>query len=374
MINRANFGVVLILTASLLVSTTGVLAQSTAQEADIDVTFDLQSNGRLQYLVEISSESSDKPLPTSGLSEGGVSINISSPSSGELEAEASASLTFDEENLSDQVELALNMLSPDMINNGIPGSGFPGLHSFEGQYLRDISFAPELGLGLEGSDLPPNLSDLKIKELSCVDYEWSKPQFEIGFVAGLSGTIFENERIRSELPLNIEASLNDSGSSSNLSLSLDSPNSEMSLDFSSTVPDSIYTIEMTIEGQVGLPTSDGTVQWDFGLPGTSAGLSSSVFSKFAEQLPQGDVSFTLEVPSGASVSGLPSGFQQEGDTYTWEGNDAEGVVSSVLSGDTETQISYEASTSGTGFPAIWIGVGVALVASLIVFLVFFRIR
>lgn len=362
-IKKLAIGLSICLVATLLVSAVSVGAQTVPRGADIDITLEPQSDGRLHFHVEATVESERGSVVTPGLTEGSATIDISSLNPNKLKIDASGTLYIS--NLDERARL-LDMVSKEMLNNGIPGSGFEGLSSFEGRYLSDI-LSSKSGYGADsGPELPDELADLKIEELRCTKFETQDSQLKVGFTTTLSGTIFENEELLEELPINIEASFNASETSMSLEIDAEGQKSELSLTVNSTVSDNTRTTTFTLDGYTELPREGNKTSWNVGLPRIRKVLGPQYHDELSTQLKQNDVTLTLEVPPESSVSSLPSGAEQEGDAYIWTGDSAAEAVASMGTGQTEGEISYGGSSSD-GIPWMWIaGAGVAIVAALII--------
>jgi len=83
-----------------------------------------------------------------------------------------------------------------------------------------------------------------------------------------------------------------------------------------------------------------------------------------EFLGQYDVDFTLKVPENASVGGLPPGYSQTEDTYTWSGVDAAGALGAVLTGGAQPDITYGYEAPPSEFPLLIVGVLVVAIVAI----------
>lgn len=371
----------------LLAPAFNVQAQELPEGGDVDINLEFKPNGHLHFDVTVQGETSVGP---GGLGENspvtsiGGSFQVSSPSSGQLELDAEGSITFSEGYLTPQMEMGFEVIDKESINNGIPGTSFEGLNSFEGKQLSTIlseqgygvgSLGGELSGGISGGVIPSELTDLTIDELGCTSFSWNKPQISASFSAALSGTVFENEKVREWLPLDSDFSMEMSETSLDLTFGADTPKGELDLNLSSTVSDNnTQTIELVVEGYIELPHENGNVQWNPGSSGIQSALAQNYSQSLENQFEQSNVSVTLKVPSDAEVSGLPSGAQKEGDKYTWTGENVVSEFSSMLTGEAGTEVDYEYVPSGGGLPYIWIGVGITIVVILAAFVVAIRRR
>lgn len=364
---KLTLGLSLCLAVLLITSAVAVEAQG----PDVDITLEPQSDGRLHFLVEVNQQFEGGFVGApSGVTGGNVSVDMSSPSVGQLKIDVSGSVTIAE--VSEQIDFYLSLLNVDMINNGIPESSFEGLKSFEGRNLSDLmSFINTFGGGVGG--LPSGAISLEIVELRCTEFEWNDPELNVGLTTTLSGEVFENERITRELPISFDVSFDISDGSLTFELSGSGTRTEADLNVSLTTSDGTQTLSIALEGYTELPRSEGMVQWDLG-EGSQTFLGSKHYEVLSSQLGRSDVTLTLNVPSDADVSGLPSGYQQDGNTYTWTDNDAANAVASIVTGEAETDISYEHEPTPAPLPWTWIGIGIAIVFIAIVVVLAYRRR
>lgn len=153
-------------------------------------------------------------------------------------------------------------------------------------------------------------------------------------------------------------------SSSSLSISLDfsSSSSDFSLSVDVQSTDTTSTISATLDGYYEITPTEDQIQ--ISVPGTGM-LGSEYYEDMRDSLEQNDISLTLKVPSDASVSGLPSGYQEDDGTYTWTGNDAADAIASIATGQAAgAEITYE-YVPESELPWMWIGVGVVIIVALV---------
>lgn len=328
----------------LLVLTTCVQAQ--AEDVKIDMTIELKSDGKGHIEISVEAPPAEEvmenlaQIPITGAS---LSIEISSPSSGRLDIKADCSVTLSEtmiENLPPEVQLVLYM-TPEQINLM--------LDEFEGKYLGDLSI-----LGFEVPDLPPELADLKIEDISCTKFSWSEPKLTVAFSLMLSGTVFENEELRAKLPLSIDAAMSISPTRFSLTIELEAREGEGSLEMIFASDKTTIEGELTFE----LPKVGNKARWDFGMP--EADIMPGIEpDQLSEELQGGDITLNLKVPEGATVSGLPSGYSKVGNTYTWEDENGASTFAATLGG-TQGTINYDVAPEAE-FPWLTVGVVIAVV-------------
>lgn len=359
-IRKLNVFLIFCLVPVLLLSVGSIQAQEIDEEVDLDITLEPQTDGRCHFTVAARVSGMDLEeisfIENSPIKSVEGDLHISSPSYGRLELEGSFNVSFSEGQISPQIEMILDLLDKEALNTGVPTGGFEGLQSFEGEHLSSILSGLQ-EYGLDGS--PSEFFDLTINELKCTSYSWDKPQLSAGFMADLSGSIFENERLREELPVNIDLSLDISETAISLAVDAESSSSMVELDL---ISDTTQTTELTLDGYTELPYNEDMVRWDLGIPETEPILSSEYFENLGDQLDGVNVDFVLKVPSGASVSGLPSGSQNVDHTYTWTGEDAENAIKSVAKGQANSEIVYERETSSQ-LPLVWIVLGVVVITT-----------
>lgn len=125
--------------------------------------------------------------------------------------------------------------------------------------------------------------------------------------------------------------------------------------------DNTMEINLTFDGYFDLPREGDTVRWNLQTPNMEniPELENLNLENLSALLKQYDIDFTLKVPSGASVSGLPPGYSQNGDNYTWSGNNAADALNLVLTGESQANITYGYNPSA-GFPWLVVGVLIAV--------------
>lgn len=264
------------------------------------------------------------------ISSGNLSLEVSSPGSRQLTFDLSGNATFTEEGLAELPEEARTMLSiinADVINSYIALSGLEGENLSEA--LSKIS-------GIGTVELPPGAAGIKIENIEFNKFSWNDPKIEAGLTTTISGIEFENKF-------------------------------NLSLDAQFTVEDNTMEIDLTFDGYFDLPRVGNIVQWNLQTRMDEIPVLENLnLENLNVLLRQYDIDFTLKVPSGASVSGLPPGYSQINDTYTWSGDDAAEALNLVLTGVSQPNISYgykPSSEPSSEFP--WLVVGV-LVAVLVV--------
>lgn len=321
--------------AALLISTTGVKAQElpelpSIENMDVDITLELLPDARCRVTVGVEAQFEMEELP---LTSGNLSLRVSSPSSEQLKLDVTGSVTLTEAGLDvlpEEVRTTLMIMNADMINDLIAPSGI------EGQSLSEIlSEMLPLVPGAEEIEIPPEMEDIVIEDLRCTKLSWSEPTIEVGLTTTLSGSVFENKV-------------------------------DLSFDIDITVEGNTATVELTFDGYFDLPRVGDNVRWGFEMPeiGTIPGLENFALKNLGEFLEQYNVDFTLKVPEDASVSGLPSGYSQADETYTWSGVDAAGALGTVLTGEAQPDITYEYEAPPSEFPLLVVGVLVVAIVAI----------
>ena len=351
-----SIGLSLCVIAALLMSATCVKAQQppevqyteeiyeqlpelpSIEDMDLDVTLELLPDARCHVEVSIEAQMEMEELP---ITDGSLSLTVSSPSSEQLKFDVTGSLTLTQagldEFLSEEIRTMLIMINADMINDFIATFGI------EGKYLSEI-ISEVLGVGTV--ELPPEAADIKVEEIECTEFSWREPTIEAGLTTTLSGSVFE-EKV------------------------------DLSLDIDITVEGNTATVELTCDGYYDLPKVGNDVQWGFQIPDISTipGLEDFVPENLGEFFEQYDTDFTLKVPEDASVSGLPPGYSQpDEDTYTWSGGNAGNAFGTILTGETQPDITYGYKAPPSGLPWLVVGALVVVVVAISAAVVVLRRR
>ena len=344
-IKKLFIGFSLCVVTVLLISTTCVKAQElpelpSIEDMDVDITLELLPDARCHVTVWVEAQFEMEELPVTG---GNLSLRVSSPSSERLKFDVTGSVTFTEAGLDmlpEEVRTTLMMMNAGMINNLI------ALVGIEGQSLSEIlSEMGPLVPGVEEIEMPPEMEDIVIEDLRCTKLSWREPTIEAGLTTTLSGSIFEKEV-------------------------------DLGLDIDITVEGNTATVELTFDGYFDLPRVGNNVRWGFEIPeiGTIPGLENFALENLGEFLEQYNIDFTLKVPEGTSVSGLPPGYSQAEDTYTWSGVDAAGALGTVLTGEAQPDITYGYEAPPSEFPWLVVGVLVVVIVAIVVAVVVLRRR
>jgi len=258
------------------------------------------------------------------ITSGNLIIGMYSSGSRQLKFEVSGDATFTEAGLAELPEEARTILptiNADIINAYIAQFGI------EGEYLSEaISKIP----GIWPVELPPEAADIKIEKINFNKFSWKDLKIEAGLTTTISGSEFENKF-------------------------------DLSLDIHVTGEDNTMEINLTFDGYFDLPRVGDNVRWNLQTPKMEniPELENLNLENLGELLKQYDIDFTLKVPSGASVSGLPQGYSQSDDTYTWSGDNAADALDLVLRGEPQGNVTYGYKPS-SGFPWLVVGVLIAV--------------
>jgi len=373
---------------ALLISTTCVKAQelpetnyteetseqppglTSIENMDVDITLELLPDARCHVTVWAEAQFEMEGWGELPITNGSAGLEISSPNSGELKLDVSGSVTFTESGLA-AIPEEITTMNADMIN------GLIVLAGIEGRSLSEI--LPGIWAMIPGvgeTEMPEEVEDIVIESLRCTKFSWREPKLEAGLTTTLSGDIFESEELRDELPITIDGSIDMSETSISLTIEASSETVEFTLGFDLTAEDTTAVMELTFDGYFKLPVVDDQVQFGFEVPGVDIpGMESFVdLENLGEFLEQYDVDFTLKVPEGASVSGLPPGHSQVEDTYTWSGVDAAGALGMVLTGEAQPDITYGYESPPSEFPWLVVGVLVVVIVAIVVAVVVLRRR
>jgi hypothetical protein len=346
-----SVGALFCIVAILLISTTLVKAQElpelpSIENAKVDITIEARSDGKCHFEVRAEGppmeglETGLAELPVTG---GSLNIGISSPTLGQLCTVIGGSATFrqpmDSEIIAQvtQIVEAYTMM-PDTTNSMLLQQAQSALKNAK-------------------DSLPPELQDLEISDMRITKLVWSQPELEAGLSITLGGDMFENEELRTELPINIDVTLSVSTTKLTLDAELNGKNVDGRLKIVLSTEQTTLDLDITFE----LPRVDDRIHWDLKVPETGmiAGLE-NVLGGFIEK---NELTLTLKVPADASVSDLPPGYTQEGSTYSWSGDSAVGAFDKVLRGEAKSGITYGYNPPAE-FP--WLVVGALVVVAVVV--------
>lgn len=359
-IKKLIVGLSFCLVTALLTSAVGVQAQlpdfELPENLEMNITLELLPDARCHVTVNIETQFESEGWGDPIITSASAILKISSPSYGQLKFDASGSVTLSPD-LAAEMPPEISMMSAEMLNAYIEIAGI------EGQTLSNIlsgllAMIPDT----EGIEIPtlPELEDIVLEELRCTKFSWSDPTLEAGLSTTLSGSIFEDEYLLDELPIDIEGSVTLSETSISLTMEASSGETveQLTLDIDLTASGTTVAMVLILDGYFKLPVVDDQVQWGFEMPEMDLPSLENIDLENLDDLLGGyDIDFTLEVPSGASVSGLPSGYSQEdNDTYTWSGDDAAGALDMVLTGGAQPDITYDYEAPPSEFPWLWVGV------------------
>lgn len=352
-----NLLIGLCLTVFLLATLSSARAQigelpEIPENMDIDVSLDLGSDGSFHLTVTVEATVPGEEIEQLPINSGNVDIEISSPSSGQLEIDLSGSVTFTENILGDLPLENLSTMTPEMLNLMLQG--------FEGGYLSEILF----GFTGEEVELPPEIEDLRIDSINFTEFSWDEPTLVVGVTATLSGSVFEDEELRDELPVTINLLFEGDENSLSLSITASSQSVEFEMFLDATLTDNTWDASLSIEAEGVLPEFEERGLGSFEVPPEVTGLLGE--QDLGEVLGGQNITFELTVPEETDVSELPSGYAQSDGTYTWSGSAAAGAFESLITG--------EAGPEGgpgeeEGLPWLWIGVGIAAVVVIVIAIV-----
>jgi len=337
---------------------------------DVDITLELLPDARCHVTVGAEAQFEMEGWGDLPITNGSAGLDISSPKSGELKFDVSGSVTFSESGL-DAIPEEISMMNADMINSLIVLAGI------EGQSLSEI--LPGIWTMIPGvgeTEIPPEVEDIVIESLRFTKFSWSEPKLEADLTTTLSGSIFESEELRDELPVTIDGSIDMSETSISLTVEASSETVEFTLGFNLTTEDTTAVMELTFDGYFKLPVVGDQVQFGLEVPGMDIpGLESFInLENLGELLAQYGIDFTLKVPEDASVGGLPPGYSQAGNVYTWSGVNVAGALDMVLTGGVQPNITYGHEAPPSEFPWLVVGVLVVVIVAIAATVVVLRRR
>ncbi len=352
-----NWLIGLCLTVFLLATSSSARAQigelpEIPENMDIDVSLDFESGGSFHLTVDVVASVLGEEIEQLPITSADVDIEISSPSSGQLKIELNGSVTFYENVLGDLPLENLSTMTPGMLNLM--------LQEFEGEYLSDILF----GITGEEVELPPEVGDLVIDSIDFTEFSWDEPALMVGVTATISGSVFEDEELRDELPVTINLSFEGDESSLSLSITASSQSVEFEMSLEAILTDDTWDVSLSIEAEGVLPEFEEKGLGGFEIPSGARDLLGE--QDLSEAFGGQNITFELTVPGETDVSELPGGYDQSDGTYTWTGSDAAGAFESLITGEAGPE-------GGPGeeeeLPWLWIGIGVAAVVVIIIAIV-----
>lgn len=306
------------------------------ENMDLDITLELLPDARCHVTANAETQLESMGWGELPITSGSVELEISSPSSGKLKLDVDASATLS----GSELAVIISMIDAEMIDNL--------LSVIEGQSLSDL---------LSGVLPTVPEEDIVIEELRCTKFSWREPTIEVGLTTTLSGGVFEDQTLLDELPITVDVSIDISEASTNVSIDVNSETVEFTLEINLTTEDTTTTMELTLDGYFKLPVVDDQVQWGLELP-------EIVPTNLGESFAQYDTDFTLKVPENASVSGLPLGYSQTGNTYTWSGGNAAEALNTVLAGETQPNIVYGHEAPPPESPLLTVGILVVAIVAI----------
>ena len=362
MTNIRNLLIGLCLGVFLLVTVaSGVRAQvgelpELPENLNIDASLEFESGGTFHLTVNAGGTAPGEELEQLPVNAADLNIEISSPSSGQLEIELDGSATFTEYGLAELPVENFSTMTPEMLNLV--------LQEFEGKRLSEI--LPDI-TG-EEIELPPEVEDLKIESANFTKFSWNEPTLEVGLTATISGSIFEDEELRAELPVTINLSFEGNESSLSFTISASSgAGTKFDMSLSGAFADGTWEINLLIEASGTLPEFEEEGLGCFEVPPGAQELLEE--QNLGEVLEGRNMTFKLKVPEETDVSDLPGGYDHSDGTYTWTGSNAASAFESILTGEAGA----EGGPSGEeGLPWLWIGIGVAVVVVVIIATVMIR--
>jgi len=191
-------------------------------------------------------------------------------------------------------------------------------------YLQEI-----LGPYMENlGDRFSGLADLQLENISVTSFNWQSPTLSAGMSMTFSGTIFENQKLRDELPINLNGNINVSQTTATLRIDGNSEN------YNGWVEIVAAPETLTIDGFISSPLTvvGENVEADVGL-----NLPANI-----ESLLEGtDTTVTLILPEGTNVNEMMPGFTKEGNSYTWKRDNGASLIVDMAGGQPLASVSYE---------------------------------
>jgi len=353
----------LILGVLLLTSVANTCAQE--EQANVNARLKLQSDGNFTFTASVDAtmprEELEQPPTLSQIPSADVLVEISSPTPGQLQINLSGKAVLSEAaiaELPENLKMFLGLASAEMINSYIEIAGI------EGKPLSEIFGGNQALPYGKGISMSPGIGDeIILENVNCTEFSWEEPTLAVGFNVLLSSSGFENEEWCASLPATITASLKGSEDSLNFSIDGSSATAESSLELSLTVADNLVNMDMSITVQGELHVGeDGSYTFQLP-PEIQKSLSQEDLVRTMEGV---NLTFALEVPEDAEVTGLPGNPEYADGTYTWSGASATEAVEALLEGQFAPQVNFSGTGAGEeGLPWIWIGTGIAAIVAVV---------
>jgi len=282
------------------------------ENATVDITIRLTPDARREITVHAEIPIPDVIESIGFLSSATAQVNISSPDPTSLQLTANCSVTFtqpvDQNTDMMLAEIALMYsMTPSIIDSQ--------LQQFIGPFIENFS------------DELPELSDLQLENVSVTSFNWQSPTLTAGASMTLSGTIFDNQKLRDELPISLNENINISQTTATLRVDGSSKNYNGWIEIVAT------TETLTIDGFISssLTVVGENVEADIGLD-----LPADV----GNLLDGTNTTVTLIVPEGTSIEDMMPGFTQEGSSYTWERDNGASLIVDITAGQPLARVSY----------------------------------
>lgn len=313
------------------------------ENMDVNIALELKSDGRCYFNVKIEGPSPSLPtLPRLG---GSFDFDVSSPSSGLLAVATEGNVNLSEEILTDEFNMGLAAII------GMYTSMPDALNSILRQGIENA-----LQQAKEAGQLLSNLADLTVQEARITKLQWDRPKLTAGLSITMRATLFENQKLRDELPLKIDGSLDISATAINLTIEFSSRKTNGDLGL--TVTAQRMTFEL--DGSLELPKVGENVQFE--IPETQAMIEPEQLEELRAILGKNDVTLSLKVPADAEVTGLPPGSTQADSTYTWSGEGAADAIASIATGQAKTGITYKYKPPAPSAPWVLVAIVAVIVA------------
>ena len=318
---KKSFIILLSIFVILLVSSASVQALLKLENADVNITIETLPDGRCYIMATAEMPGLAIPKKLVGM-KASVHFEASSPSVGLLLGTVDGSVTLP--------EAALDKLSPAMLSAATPEMINLMLANFEGKSLSEL-----MGMVGQRVEIPPEIADVKIESLTCTKFSWKEPTLSAGFSATLSGTIFENQKLRDELPITIDGTLDVSKTTMSVGADFNTKTADGGFGMIATAE----KISLWFEGSFELPRVGNEVWWEF-FPETQTIWGAEQVEDLKALLKKNNIKLTLEAPPEAEVSGLPPGYTQDGSTYAWSGTEAADALATQVTGTVSPDITY----------------------------------
>jgi len=307
----------------------GGAAPSLPENTSLDLRVEMLPDARCHITVILNTTTEGINLGYVPITGGNMDLNVSKTGASEVTIDLEGDVTLTEAGFNSlpQEVTQLNAGAINMFITSAEITGKPLSELLENGFLAGMEISEETI-----NIVPEEIMNIVIDTLSVTEFSWEGRTLRVGLMCVISGELLGNENLGKNLPANLNASLSMSETTLEIMISGNAGQNSMSANATATMSGALTEIHAEIETYFELPVRGDQVEW--------SPLFSDV-GEYVENLPVGpNVNLTVTVPQNASVEGLPSGYTQSGNSYTWSGPEAAAAIGAFL-GEGPVSVSYE---------------------------------